>query len=167
MQKKICMLGAFAVGKTSLVSRYVHDIFSDRYLTTIGVKVEKKTITFSERDPVDLIVWDLAGEDELMRVRTVYLRGTAGYLLVVDGTRAATLATARELRDRVRSEIGEVPYAVLLNKADLRDDWEVDVEQARELATSPDLFFQTSAKTGDSVDKAFRELATLVTASRA
>jgi small GTP-binding protein len=86
MQKKICMLGAFAVGKTSLVARFVESIFSDRYHTTVGVKIEKKTLQVSGQQ-WNLIVWDLAGEDEFMQIRMSYLRGSSGYLLVADGTR--------------------------------------------------------------------------------
>lgn len=60
LQKKICMLGGFSVGKTSLVRRYVHSVFSDAYLTTVGVKIDKKIVTLPDRT-VNLILWDLAG----------------------------------------------------------------------------------------------------------
>ena len=98
IEKKICMLGSFAVGKTSLVTRFVTSIFSDRYLTTIGVKIDKKIVSLAGRD-ITLIVWDIHGDDEFQRIRTSYLRGASGYLLVVDGTRRDTLATAMGLRD--------------------------------------------------------------------
>jgi len=97
IQKKICMLGSFAVGKTSLVSRYVTSIFSDKYLSTVGVKVDKKVITVAEEE-VTLVLWDLYGEDGFQTVQKSYLRGAAGYLLVVDGTRFETFAAARELQ---------------------------------------------------------------------
>ena len=93
MKKKICMLGAFAVGKTSLVQQYVHSIFSDKYRTTVGVKIEKTTTQADGRD-VDLIIWDLHGEDDFQHVRLSYLQGSSGLIFVVDGTRATTLDTA-------------------------------------------------------------------------
>ena len=97
IQKKVCMLGAFAVGKTSLVARYVHSIFSDKYLTTIGVKIDKKPVSLL-RGEMELILWDIYGEDEFQKVRMSYLQGASAYLLVADGTRRATLEVAASLQ---------------------------------------------------------------------
>src|ERR1043165_1179544 len=97
LQKKICMLGAFAVGKTSLVTRYVKSIFSENYLTTVGVKIDKKTVTVDSTE-VNLILWDLAGEDEFVQLQTSYLKGSSGYILVSDGTRSDTLLKAFTLQ---------------------------------------------------------------------
>jgi len=94
LQKKICMLGAFSVGKTSLVKRYVDSVFSETYLTTVGVKIDKKVIDLSGRT-VNLILWDLAGEDDINAFRMAYLRGAAGYVLVADGTRPSRWITVR------------------------------------------------------------------------
>ena len=99
------MLGAFSVGKTSLVKRYVESVFSETYLTTVGVKIDKKTVEVKGRQ-VALILWDIAGEDEVSTVRMSYLRGSAGYLLVADGTRAASLEVARSLRRASRPSSG-------------------------------------------------------------
>ena len=93
IQKKICMVGAFATGKTSLVSRFVKSIFSDIYLTTVGVKIDKKLINFKDYE-LNLILWDIHGEDEFQKVRMSYMRGASGYFLVVDGTRRYTLEQA-------------------------------------------------------------------------
>src|ERR1051325_7234218 len=73
IQKKICMLGAYAVGKTSLVARFVRSIFSEKYHTTIGVKIDKKTLRVDDQE-LSLILWDLAGEDDFYQVRMSYLR---------------------------------------------------------------------------------------------
>ena len=118
LQKKICMLGGFGVGKTSLVSRFVTSIFSDTYLTTVGVKIDKKTIAVDARE-MTLMLWDIYGQDEFQTVRDSYLRGASGYLLVADGTRHATLETAAALQQKAESVIGRVPFLLLLNKADL------------------------------------------------
>ena len=87
LQKKICMLGGFGVGKTSLVSRFVSSMFSDKYLTTVGVKVDKKTVPIDSGE-MTLMLWDIYGQDEFQTVRDSYLRGASGYLLVADGTRS-------------------------------------------------------------------------------
>jgi small GTP-binding protein len=152
------MLGAFAVGKTSLVSRFVHSVFSDKYLTTVGVKIDKKPVTVDGRS-VNLLIWDLAGEDELMKVRTSYLRGAAGYLLVADGTRSYTLETAFALRARVEDALGPLPYVILLNKADLEEEWELDAAATEGVAAGGHRVVRTSAKTGEGVEEAFRALA--------
>ena len=79
IRKKICMIGAFAVGKTSLVRRFVQSIFDEKYLTTVGVKIDKKVVEVDGRQ-IMLMLWDLEGQDVYHSVRTSYLRGAAGYL---------------------------------------------------------------------------------------
>jgi small GTP-binding protein len=157
IQKKICMLGAFAVGKTSLVSRFVKSIFSEKYLTTVGVKIEKKMLTVESQD-VTLMLWDLAGEDEFLQVRMSYVRGSSGYFLVVDGTRRNTLDTMTSLQQRVEETIGQVPFIVLFNKADLRKQWEVDDAAINELTQRGWPVCLTSARTGAGVEDAFLAL---------
>lgn len=158
IQKKICMLGATGVGKTSLVSRFVLSLFSDTYLTTIGVKVDKKSIAVDGQD-VTLMLWDIYGEDEFQTVRPSYLRGASGYLLVADGTRAATLETVRSLQKTAAGVVGEVPFVLVLNKADLATDWRVDDRALWKLAEQGWTVIRTSAKTGEGVEDAFLKLA--------
>lgn len=158
IQKKICLLGAFAVGKTSLVSRFVKSIYSDEYLTTVGVKVDKKTVKLGDQE-ISLIVWDLAGEDEFQKVRMDYLRGAAGYLLVADGTRLATLETARMLRQRVADNVGEIPFVLIVNKNDLSAEWEIDDQVLADCHSTGWHVIKASAKTGEGVEEAFRLLA--------
>ena len=110
LQKKICMLGGFSVGKTSLVKRYVHSVFSETYLTTVGVKIDKKTVTLPDRT-VNLILWDLAGEDDINSLRMTNVRGAAGYVLVADGTRSSTLDVALSQHERQLTEIGFDAFA--------------------------------------------------------
>ena len=153
IKKKICMVGAFAVGKTSLVQQFVESLFSEKYHSSVGVKVDRKLVDVDGTD-VMLMIWDLAGEDEINRVNPAYLAGAAGYLLVADGTRAETLAVADALRERVG---GALPFQLLVNKADL--DWEVADADLAALQERGWQVRKTSAKTGAGVDEAFQALA--------
>jgi hypothetical protein len=157
LQKKICLLGGFGVGKTSLVRRYVQSIFSDAYLTTVGVKIEKKMVNVGAAE-VALILWDIAGEDDIAGIRMSYLRGAAGYLLVVDVTRGETLEVAKSIQARVTSEIGSVPFLFLFNKTDLKD-WDIPEQSVEDLKEAGHVVLRTSAKTGEGVEEAFQVLA--------
>jgi hypothetical protein len=158
MKKKICMLGSFAVGKTSLIRRFVHSIFSDTYLTTIGVKIDKKTVMVGDRQ-VDLMLWDIHGEDEFNEVRPSYFHGASGYFLVVDGTRRDTLDTAFLLHHRMVATMGHLPCLLIINKSDLSGEWEVGPEDIDELSAQGWHVVLASAKTGAGVEEAFLDLA--------
>lgn len=157
IQKKICMVGSFGVGKTSLVSKFVHSIFSDKYLTTVGVKIDKKVVDVDGQQ-VTLVVWDLAGDDAFQRVQLSYLRGSSGYLLVADGTRATTVDLAITIQERITAAMGPLPFELLLNKTDLQSLWEVREERVATLAASGWTVTKTSAKSGSGVDEAFQRL---------
>ncbi|MET0941237.1 MAG: Rab family GTPase [Mesorhizobium sp.] len=161
LQKKICMLGGFAVGKTSLVRRFVQSIFSETYLTTVGVKIDKKSVVLSDKT-VDLILWDLAGEDDIGSFRLSYVRGASGLVLVADGTRAATLPVALTLRERAEAEFGAMPFVLLLNKSDLVHQWKISDNEINEMSQSGFKIYLTSALLGESVDDAFIQLASMV-----
>jgi small GTP-binding protein len=158
LQKKICMIGGFSVGKTSLVKRYVDSVFSEAYLTTVGVKIDKKTVDLADRT-VNLILWDLAGQDDINSFRMTNMRGAAGYVLVADGTRPSTLDVALSLRQRVEDEFGQMPFVLLLNKSDLKEQWAIrDADLAR-LRGNGWWVEPSSARTGEGVEDAFKELA--------
>jgi small GTP-binding protein len=159
LQKKICMLGSFSVGKTSLVKRFVESIFSERYLTTVGVKIDKKVISASGEE-ITLMLWDLYGEDEYQKVRMSYLRGATGYLLVADGTRPTTLDKALAIQEEAQQKFGPTPYVVALNKCDLTAEWDIPAEREAEIAgRERSVVVRTSAKTGEGVERAFDSLA--------
>ncbi len=162
IQKKICMIGKSGVGKTSLVAKFVHSMFSDKYLTTVGVKIDKKTVVVDGAE-VMLMIWDLAGDDDYQRLQTSYLRGTSGYLLVADGTRAATLDEAAELQERVATALGPVPFILALNKSDLVAQWEVDDARIAALTARGWSVVKTSAKEGAAVEDVFAQLASAMT----
>jgi small GTP-binding protein len=158
IQKKIALLGAPGVGKTSLVRRFVESIFDDRYLTTIGVKVDKKTVSAAGRD-VMLMIWDVAGAEESFSVPSSYVRGAAGYLLVVDGTRPETAGAGREIADQVRRDVGDLPFVLVTNKIDLVDAWRLQDADVLPLARSAAGVLRSSALTGEGVEAAFLSLA--------
>ncbi len=122
IQKKICMLGTLAVGKTSLVRRFVQSLFGENYQTTIGVKVDKKMVTLEGRE-VQLMLWDLAGEDRFNGLQTTCVRGSAGLIFVADGTRPDTLAQFMNLSEKVLRATGDVPCVLAPNKIDLANEW--------------------------------------------
>ena len=158
IQKKVCMLGAYAVGKTSLVARFVRSLFSEKYQTTVGVKVDKKIVAVGE-EQVNLMLWDLYGEDDFQKLRTSYLRGSSGYVLAVDGTRRETLEKAVILQSRAREALGDVPFVLVLNKSDLVDKWELEDSAIDELVGQGWSTIKTSAKTGAGVEESFLTLA--------
>ncbi|MEO0556639.1 MAG: Rab family GTPase [Bacteroidota bacterium] len=157
IQKKICLIGVPAVGKTSLVRRFVEGLFSEAYLTTIGVKIDRREVEV-DGTAVRLVVWDIAGDDAYSPLDLTYLRGAAGLLLVADGTRPSTLNRALELREAAQEAYGPMPAVIALNKVDLESDWALDADRVatlRETAT----VLETSAKTGANVEAAFDALA--------
>jgi small GTP-binding protein len=158
IQKKICMLGSFGVGKTSLVARFVQGIFSGKYLSTVGVKIDKKQLRVGDQD-VLLLLWDLAGEDSRSQVQTSYLKGAAGYFLVVDGTFAQSLVTAKSIHERAVEAVGEIPVMLIVNKSDLWDRWEISMPELEKLQAEGWSVQVTSAKTGEGVEKMFTTLA--------
>lgn len=163
VSRKICLLGDFAVGKTSTVARSVRNTFSEAYLTTVGVKVDSKTMTLAADRQVRLVLWDIAGASTLDQIRANYIVGTQGILLVADGTREDTVAVALDLREQVDRLLGRsLPCVLLLNKADLVAEWAVPQSRILELQERLPVF-TTSAKTGEGVEEAFAALAVAVT----
>jgi hypothetical protein len=132
-------------------------MFSDKYLTTVGVKIDKKTLSVADKD-IKLMIWDLEGEDDYCKINSSYLRGAAGYILVADGMRPQTLVTALAIHESSQALLGQIPAILALNKADLRDDWlvsEAELQSAE--AILPVLY--TSAKSGNNVEALFGNLA--------
>jgi small GTP-binding protein len=158
IQKKICMLGTMAVGKTSLVQRFVQSIYSDKYHTTVGVKIDKKLVQVDSQEMM-MLLWDVEGAETAHELRKSYLRGAAGYLLVADGTRRDTLYKALEIQARAQETVGMVPFVFLINKSDLINEWDIDEREITALEQKGWHIINTSAKTGASVEEAFVTLA--------
>ena len=155
LKKKICMVGHFGVGKTSLVRRFVETIYDERYLTTVGVKIDKKEMQLRGHD-LTLMLWDIAGRDDLADVKLTHLAGSSGFILVADGCRATTLETAVQLQVHITEMFGALPFVLAVNKADLAQQWELKREAIDALGWTA---LDTSAKFGTGVEELFLALA--------
>jgi len=162
ISKKVCMLGEFAVGKTSLVKRFVFDRFDEKYMSTIGVKVSRKSIVIPRDDEVidlNMMLWDLAGSEEFSHVRASYLRGATGAILVCDLTRSGTLFALHQYAEDLRTVNRDVSLVVAANKVDLETGREVDDDQIAAMAERLNApYFLTSARSGLAVHDMFRTL---------
>ena len=168
LSKKVCLLGDFAVGKTSLVRRFVYNLFEDKYLSTIGVKVSRKVLAVprgAEMVELTMILWDLAGSEEFDSVRVSYLRGAAGALAVCDMTRASTLKSIHQCAFELRSGSPRAPLILVANKSDLLGQHQIDEAQIQAMAAAVRAPYHiTSAKTGEYVEEAFRQLGRMLIA---
>ena len=166
INKKVCLLGDFAVGKTSLVRRFVYERFEDKYLSTIGVKVSRKPMVISHQDQlIDLgiILWDLAGTEEFHPVQASYLRGAAGVVLVCDLTRSETFHRLPSYWDDLHQVCPGAQIILAANKIDLADQLRLSSSEIQAYAAGLQIpYYLTSAKTGDQVETLFRQLAQLM-----
>ena len=164
VQKKVCMLGAFAVGKTSLVRRFVEGRFDDRYLSSIGVKISRKPVVVANTT-IHLIVWDLAGSEDYNGLHASYLQGAVGGIVMCDLARADTLRSWEHYSRRLREANPGARVVLVANKADLveaRSLSEDELLRARLVCddgTGVPPYFLSSAKTGENVDLIFQALA--------
>lgn len=159
IQKKICLLGASSVGKTSLVKKFVEGIFNEKYLTSIGVKVDKKLVSVNSQE-VQLMLWDIEGYDRYNVFQEKYLRGAAGYIIVVDQTRKTSLLEGVDIHTLVR-ELTNVPSILAINKNDLQANGLLEDHNINQFLELFDRQFNTSAKTGNNVEELFQSIAEL------
>lgn len=158
-QRKICLLGDIAVGKTSLVRRFVEGKFDDKYLSTIGVKISRKTLEQSD-SKLNLLIWDLAGGDDFSKAGASYLRGAAGALIVCDLTRPDTINAYHYYAKQLKEISPQAKLLFLGNKADLDDKRLLTDAQLAEASQQwQSSYLLTSAKTGANVEEAFQLLA--------
>ncbi len=164
--KKVCLLGDFAVGKTSLVRRYVEGIFENKYLSTIGVKIDRKIVSMSVSEQelqLTLILWDLAGSEKFNQSRANYLRGSAGAILICDLTRPATLDSLQGYASDLQKLSPAAKLVLVANKCDLISEQQLTLTQLEAVAASLGApFYLTSAKTGNAVEAAFQSLVRLL-----
>ena len=168
---KVCIFGDAAVGKTSLVTRYLKGIFDPGYQITVGVDFHTKKIEI-EDNLVTLQIWDFAGEHQFRFILPGYARGSAGGVFMYDITRHSSLESLDEWIEIFRSgkqkELWEAPVLMVGGKLDLQKEREVSTEEASELAASKDLFgfLECSSKTGENVDQIFFVIARAIMEKR-
>jgi small GTP-binding protein len=167
ISKKICLVGDFGVGKTSLIRRFVDRQFSDKYLSTVGVKISRKTVDLAEINSkitgsVQLLIWDIEGHTKFKAIAPSYLQGASGVVIVADVTRQETVERLPEHINLFLSVNPKGSIVIAFNKIDLIDSTELehllklapDLKQYEQILSS----YKTSAKTGDDVDRIFYEL---------
>ena len=162
--KKVCLLGDGAVGKTSLIRKYVYDDFDDKYLMTIGAKITKKAMVVESEENdeeinLTMMVNDIVGQVEFERLHKQYYRGSKGGLFVCDLTRKETLERVEWWLNSFREVAGDVPVILLGNKLDLKEQHEITFEDMAKFAKKFNCpYFLTSAKTGENVERAFENM---------
>ncbi|MCI4670985.1 MAG: GTP-binding protein [Bacteroidia bacterium] len=155
INKKIALLGSHGVGKTSLISRFVEGIFPEKYLSTIGLKVDNKEVDLGDTI-MDLVIWDIAGQDDPTRIPHYYLNGCHGYIYVVDLSRPSTFEDMISRMEILKGMLPKAEYVLAGNKMDLLSSQEQ--EDIKEQLPIP-LDIYTSAKTGEFVEDLFTKLA--------
>lgn len=160
LQKKVSLLGDFSTGKTSLVRRFVYNLFDEKYISTIGVNISRKIVELSDFQQIRLLIWDMSGNERFDGARVDYLRGTSGALLVCDLARQDTLEKMAYFKNRLFEICSPIPVILIGNKSDLvKNDCET-IRQLKEMADQNDVSYRiTSAKTGEGVDETFTILA--------
>jgi small GTP-binding protein len=165
LKSKVCLVGENAVGKTSLIRKYVLNSFDDEYISTIGTKVCKKPIAFELADVsiyIDMLIWDIMGNSDFRKLlQDSYFHGASGIMAVCDATRRDTLSALDGWVDSVRHIAGDIPLVILANKSDLSSQIQI-TEKILELKSkkykTPQCLF-TSAKTGENVAESFQAMA--------
>jgi small GTP-binding protein len=166
VKKKICLIGDPAVGKTSLIRKYVTDVFDDKYIGTLGTKVTKKRVLIEQPEinyDLTLAIWDILGQKEFQRIQNMAYRGAKGVFLVCDLTRKETLDNLMEWRNAIEKITNEIPIIILANKCDIDNQafGEQEIQSmSKNLKDAP--FILTSAKTGNNVDEAFNKMGEFV-----
>ncbi len=163
LKRKICLLGDWGVGKTSLIRKFVLDIFEDKYIVTLGTKVTKKRIKFKVGNgniiDLNLVIWDVMGQEQFKKIQTSAYQGTHGAIIVCDITRRDTLENLARWRNMLFKITKNVPIIVLANKTDLKGQERFSLDELAMTAQKLNAkHFLTSAKTGQNVETAFKSI---------
>jgi small GTP-binding protein len=170
LKLKICLVGESQVGKTSLIKKFVYDVFDDTYSSTIGTKVTKRQLSFTHPDngsPLDvyMLIWDLMGEQSFLEMLKVsYFFGARGLIAVCDTTRKDTLPELERWIESAHSVTREVPMVILGNKCDLEDERQVEISEIQEFAKGYKdcQAFLSSVKSGYNVEHTFNTLTEMI-----
>ncbi|MBY9001941.1 MAG: GTP-binding protein [Candidatus Heimdallarchaeota archaeon] len=162
---KVLLLGSAAVGKTSLVQKFVHDRFDSSYLMTIGMEPSEKHVNLKDGTKVALSIWDLAGQDRFRFIRPTFYKGAKAALLVFDLTRSTTLKDIRKWDKEFIDNCGSKVVKILVgNKEDLQKEKAISESECEDMnsKTKSKMYFNTSALSGKHVNEAFLKIAELL-----
>lgn len=168
IKKKLCLLGDGAVGKTSLIRRYVYDRFDDKYITTIGTKVTKKSIAGKDKGTnkkinLTLMIWDILGQRGIQQLHNMYYQNAKAALMVCDFTRKVTFENLESWRDELFKTTDEIPIVLMVNKIDLENQADMEISEIETLIKDWGArYYLTSAKTGQNVEEAFKEIGSIL-----
>ena len=166
LKVKICLAGDSAVGKTSLVRRYVMDIFDDSYISTLGTKISKKRIIVKKVDQnfnLTLSIWDVLGQQKLIASQAMAFEGAKGYMVVCDFTRKETLENIEKWIANIKKVTGDIPGLILVNKSDQTNQYQIAEDDIKEISLKYNIpYFITSAKEGDNVISPFFTIGKLI-----
>jgi Ras-related protein Rab-11A len=159
---KVIIVGPGAVGKTSLLNRFVHNQFDLKYKLTIGVDFLTKTLEYEPQKLAKLHIWDIGGQERFKFLHRSFYDGAYGAFLVFDLSRQHTFSSMKTWLSEMRSIVNnDIPRVIIGNKSDLIPEIGqiIDRNEVEEYAKNEDcLYVETSAKTGENVENAFLEL---------
>jgi small GTP-binding protein len=157
---RITMLGDSAVGKTSLISKFLNQNFDENYLTTIGKDKLEKKVVMKDGNEIKLIIWDTAGQERFHSIATSTIKGSHGIILTFDLTKRSSFNSLESWLNDIKENSNEVPVIIFGNKCDLFENYEVENEEAKKFAKEHNLqYFETSAKQNVNVQEGFNSIA--------
>ena len=159
---QLLVIGDTSVGKTSLITRYTNGTFKDEYLATVGLDYYSKEEIINNKT-INIKIWDTAGQERFKALTQSYFRNAEGVMLAFDVTKSESYDNLKDwivsIKKNLEGKNIFLPLIIVGNKIDMEESREVEKESAEQFATENNYkYFETSAKTGEGVDEAVRDL---------